>query len=130
MAEGLFTDAELNALSDELVFARQSQCQIYRATEVRDAGGAKTKTWAAVGGAQACRVEAQTRVAQEQVFSGRITPVVFYAVYFGREVQISSDDRILVDGITLEVTGVPGLETYYAELRVNASATSDAILPA
>jgi hypothetical protein len=117
---------ELDILSMDLEFARPDLCTILRPTEVRDAGGATKRAYASIG-AVTCRIEAQNRVMQEQLSGNRITPVVNYLVNLPRGTELGADYRIIVRDVVLEITGVPGLESYYAEMRLPCLATDDTV---
>lgn len=118
----LISEAELNALSTDLEFARDSRCQIWRNTRTRDSGGATKYTWAKHGPEVSCRVEQQSRLMQEGLIGGRVAATAYYDISMHRQTDVGPDDRVEVLGknVMLEITGVPGLETYAAEITVAA----------
>jgi hypothetical protein len=128
MADALLTEEEMQALSDDFAFARPQRCTILRPVTSKDLGGAVTRTFQATEQSPVpCRIDTQNKVIQEGVIGPSIQPVVSYTVSLPRHTEIGPSYRIKVDGITLEVGGVPGLASYYAEIEIPAVQVADTV---
>lgn len=110
--------AELQALSDDLAFARPDSCVLQRLTSTRGAGGAQTSTRTNLP-AVSCRVDAGNRMATEGVVGGRITPVMDYKVALPYGTVVQEDDMLLVNNnYTLNIVGDASLSSYHAEVEL------------
>ena len=110
--------AELQALSDDLAFARPDTCVRQRLTTSRGAGGAQTSTRTDLPPVS-CRVEAGNRMATEGVVGGRITPVMDYKVALPYGTEVREDDELLVNNtFRLNIVGDMSLATYHAEVEL------------
>ena len=124
MVDPLFSEADLDQLGEDLAFARPDTCTILRYTEGRDPTGGVTEAWVSVGTTN-CRVEVPNRVFTEYELAGRPSPTVYYTIYTDRDASIGPDDRIGHEGHEFEVYGVPGAETFAAELKIQAALVTD-----
>lgn len=106
---------------------RAAHCVVERPSGARDAGGAPTGAVAVIGAA-ACRVRVPGRQPIEAVQGGRFGPQADYEVVFDRAVAVTldlrSDDRIQVDGTTLQIIAVPRAVTHGFQLVVPCRAAS------
>ena len=110
--------AELQALSDDLAFARPDSCVLQRLTSTRGAGGAQTSTRTDLP-AVSCRVDAGNRMATEGVVGGRITPVMDYKVALPYGTVVQEDDLLRVNNTyTLNIVGDTSLSSYHAEVEL------------
>lgn len=83
-------------------------CTVMRPTEARGDAGGVTKTFA-LQTTLKCRVRSGAGIgtgAREQIMAGRLTPVAVYTVYVPVESDVRTNDRLIVNGRTMEVHGV------------------------
>ena len=100
---------------------RQDTCVIERPSTSRDAGGAPVGTMTVTGGFP-CTVRRPGRVGTERTAGARFGPDVDYEVLFDREVQVTTDDDLVVmrTGTRLRVVSVPDAESYGLQMIVGA----------
>lgn len=122
MADPLLSAAEMNEIGADLAFARPDTCVILRKPTGRDPGGAPISGAYTAVATVGCRVDATQRQPLEAIFGGRFGPQADYTVALPRGTAITTDDRIAVNGTTLEVIGVPEIESFFVELVVGVKA--------
>ncbi len=100
---------------------RTEVCTIQRPVAGVDASGAPIGGFGTVDVAS-CQVRPVTRLAAEGIGGARFGVVVDYVVSFWREVDVRSEDRILVNGTehTLLVTADSDAASFGFETRVSA----------
>lgn len=102
------SDRELCALREQAEASMTDTCTVMRPTEARGDAGGVTKTYALLGTLK-CRVRSGAGIgtgAREQLMAARITPVAVYTVSVPVGSDVKSDDRLVIQGRTLEVHGV------------------------
>lgn len=102
---------------------RPDSCAIQRRSGGRSPGGAPTATFATVATVP-CAVVVPGRTPGEGVAGGRFGPAADYEVRVPRDADVRSEDRIAVNGQTLEVTYAPTAASEGFELIVLAKAGS------
>ena len=108
-------------IAARLATYRNSTCVIQRPNSGLDATGAPNSgvtTVATVG----CGVRAPQRQPIESVGGGRFAAVVDYEVRFAPDVDVRSEDRIVVNGETLRVIADDEAKSHGFELIVKAKA--------
>lgn len=120
MVVPILTPAEMDEIGADLAIARPSTCRVLRKPTGRDPGGAPVSGAYAEVASVGCRVEATNRQARETVVGGRFGPEADYTVAVPRGTDVREEDRIAVNGQTLEVVGVPGAESFSFEVIVAA----------
>lgn len=103
---------------------RRDLCVIQRKPAGRDAGGALLSGEYTVVQGVECAVAASGRAAVERVFGGRFGPEVDYVLKLPPATVVLSDDRITVNGTTMQVISGDQAKSYGFELLVAARATS------
>lgn len=101
----VLTDAEMNAISDELIAAgvMPDSCVIKRPSTGRDAGGAPLSGGESTVATVACRVGLAGTASVERVMGGRFGPDADYLVALPRGTDVQTDDAIEVNGMRLDV---------------------------
>lgn len=115
------SSADLNSLSDALAFARPDICAISRRGRGTDAGGAPIETWTTVASV-GCRLEAGGSMPVETMVGAKPTNFFDYTINLPRGTDVRPSDRILVGTTVFEIVGVPGMESYAAEVAVRCKA--------
>lgn len=108
-------------LAARLASYRTSTCVIQRAATTKDATGAPVGTFTTAA-TVACGVRAPQRQPVESVGGGRFAAVVDYEIRFAPDVDVRSEDRIVVNGETLRVIADDEAKSHGFELIVKAKA--------
>ena len=103
---------------------RQDLCVIQRRPTGRDSGGAPVSTAFETQQGVDCRVSQPGRAPLERVAGQQFGAEADYEVALPPETQIGNNDRITVNGKTLEVIYVPAAVSYGFELKVQCKASS------
>lgn len=112
-----------NAASRLVARMRTTICVIERRTTGRDAGGAPVGGYAAIAKV-ACKVKAAGRMPVETVAGGRVGPVVDYEIAFPTATDVRSDDRIVVNGRTMEIISDRDAVSHGMQLNVLVKASA------
>jgi hypothetical protein len=133
MSDVLFTNEELDELSDDTKFMRPDRCVILREVSGRDKTGAEAVTLQARPGHPNltnnewhCRMQAPIRIMTEYEIAGQQQPIVVYDCFLDRQALVTASDKIQHKGHIYEIAGSPGAETFYAEQRVECTLNTDA----
>lgn len=102
----------------------QDLCTIERKSATRDAGGALATGGYAAAFSVPCQVTTPGRTATERVAGGRFGPEADYEIRMPRDTEIGSDDRIAVNGQTMQVVYAPDAASFGFVLTVLAKVTS------
>lgn len=103
---------------------RLDLCVIERRASGRDAGGAPTSAAFDVEQGVDCRVSQPGRAPLERVAGQQFGAEADYEIALPPDTQVTNNDRITVNGKTLEVIYVPSAISYGFELKVQAKASS------
>ena len=120
----LLTDAELDDIGQQLYDAGvyPDTCVVQRLSGAKDRAGAQTNDWVTTA-TVACRVDAPARQPVEAVSGGRVGPIVDYDVFiWPRTTVVGSNDRILVNGRTLNVVATQDALSFFVDLKVSTKA--------
>ena len=104
----MLSERELCAMREQSEAAMTDTCTVMRPTEARGSAGGVTKTYALLNTLK-CRVRSGAGIgtgAREQLMAARLTPVAVYTVSVPVGSDVRTDDRLIVNGRTLEVHGV------------------------
>ena len=102
---------------------REDWCVIEEPSATRDKGGATISDGYSARASVPCQVVAAGRAAVERLFGGRFGPETDYIVKMPRDTAVSSDERIVVNGKTLQVVSDNDVQSYGFELIVATRAT-------
>ncbi len=91
---------------------------IYRASHCKDTGGGPVVTYStAIYSGVPCRINILS--SEEKMQLRRLETDNAYAVYFDGDTDVETTDRIVTDGITMEVIGVRDYDLQAALMRVD-----------
>jgi hypothetical protein len=103
---------------------RDDTCVIQRKPVGFDAGGAPISgPYTAVASVD-CRVVASGRTPVESISGGRVGPIADYEILMPPDTDVLSDDRIVVNGKTMEVVQDQDAISHGYQLRVLVKATT------
>lgn len=114
------TDAEMDALSTELAFARPDTCVVKRLTQERGVGGGVKETRSTVA-TVSCRVDPVRRSPVEGMIGGRGAPAADYTIALPRGTVVREDDTIETGGRVFQVVGENSASSYHAEVEVQVT---------
>jgi hypothetical protein len=117
-------DATLDKIGRMLLKLRPDTCLIKRKPSGRGIGGAPAGGDYSTVGSVSCRVAVPQRAAQEGIYGGRFVPEADYIVALPRGTDVNSQDRISVNGQTLEVISVPSAASYFVEIVLPCKAAT------
>lgn len=103
---------------------RLDLCVIQRRASGRDAGGAPASAAFETQQGVDCRVSQPGRAPLERVVGQQFGAEADYEIALPPDTQIGNNDRITVNGRTLEVIYVPAAISYGFELTVQCKASS------
>jgi hypothetical protein len=120
----LLPPASARSIARLLGRTRLDLCVIERRGTGRDAGGAPTTGPFEVVQGVECRVSQPGRAPLERVSGQQFGAEADYEIALPPDTQVNNNDRITVNGKTLEVVYVPSAISYGFELKVQAKASS------
>jgi head-tail adaptor len=114
----MLTTADLTAMRTALEASLPDTATISRLTRTADGAGGYTEAWATTGSAVACRVSPTGSQAAERQVAAKLAAVAPWTVTLPAETDVTTSDRILTGGRTLQVEAVMAPRSWEVSRRV------------